>query len=309
MSALSPLELRSLDGVSWDALAAAFTAGFSGYAVPMSLTAPALAAMQRRRGSDAAASVGAFAGDELVGFALTCRDGAQLYNSGTGVIPARRGAGLARQLVERVIAAHVGAAGAAGSPGSPGAASYVLEVLDSNAPAIQLYRRLGFVETRGLQCWSLSAPPESPAPPAPPPASPALRRCPPEALAVYAEAAAAELELAPSWQNTLASIARADEPPLVLSASSSSPSSPSSPSPSALLVAFPSSGDVPFLHVRAAARRRGLGRQLLAAAAAQLGKPLRLINLDERVASVAHFLSAVGAARTVRQLEMRRPLP
>ncbi len=38
-------------------------------------------------------------------------------------------------------------------------------------------------------------------------------------------------------------------------------------------------------------------------------RPLRLINLDERVGSVAAFLSSAGATRTVCQLEMVRTLP
>lgn len=281
MTESSSLTLRSLEGLDWEALAAAFNAGFAGYAVPMTLTAGALAAMQRRRGYWAAGSVGAFAGDELVGFALTCRDGDRLYNSGTGVVPAHRGRGLARRLVEHVIT-HC----------SAGMTSYVLEVLDENAPAIALYRKLGFLETRGLQCWRYE--------PAAEPRQPLTVFGAPDLAAFAAAAAGAgELDLGPSWQNALASIERATEPYAVLGTAGGE----------GLVVAFPSSGDVPFLAVRAAARRRGLGSELLAGAAAHLGLPLRLINVDERAASVAAFLAAAGATRTVRQLEMIRPLP
>jgi hypothetical protein len=44
------IELRSLAGVGWKPLAAAFNAAFSDCVVPMSITANGLAAMQRRRG-------------------------------------------------------------------------------------------------------------------------------------------------------------------------------------------------------------------------------------------------------------------
>lgn len=287
MTESSSLTLRSLEGLDWEALAAAFNAGFAGYAVPMTLSAGALAAMQRRRGYWAAGSVGAFAGDELVGFALTCRDGARLYNSGTGVVPAHRGRGLARRLIEHVIEhaiEHVIRHGGAGMT------SYVLEVLDDNAPAIALYRKLGFLETRGLQCWRYE--------PAAEPRQPLTVFGAPD-LAAFAAAAAGELDLGPSWQNSLASIGRATEPYAVLGTAGGE----------GLLVAFPSNGDVPFFAVRAAARRRGLGRELLAGAAARLGLPLRLLNVDEGRASVAAFLTAAGATPTVRQLEMIRPLP
>lgn len=87
------IELRSLTNLGWAPLAHAFNAASADYVVPMSLDAAALEAMQRRRGYDADASFGAFDGDQLVAFVLTCREGDRAYNSGTGVLPARRGAG------------------------------------------------------------------------------------------------------------------------------------------------------------------------------------------------------------------------
>jgi hypothetical protein len=74
--------IRSLDGVGWDELADAFTEAFSDYAAPMQMTPAALATMQVRRGYVASNSFGAWEGSRLVGFALTCRDGARIYNSG-----------------------------------------------------------------------------------------------------------------------------------------------------------------------------------------------------------------------------------
>jgi GNAT superfamily N-acetyltransferase len=56
--------------------------------------------------------------------------------------------------------------------------------------------------------------------------------------------------------------------------------------------------------VHPAARRRGLGTQLLRGAATIVGKPLRIINVDEGASGIARFLAAAGAHRTVRQLEM-----
>ena len=113
--------------------------------------------------------------------------------------------------------------------------------------------------------------------------------------ALAAIAAGADLE--PSWQNSLASLRRAAEPAIALGDERGA------------AVVFPSSGDLPLLCVRRPDRRRGLGTRLLAAAAARAGRPLRILNLDERAAGVAAFLEAAGATRTVRQLEMVRELP
>lgn len=274
------IEIRSLAGVGWDALAAAFNAAFADYAVSMALSAEALAAMQRRRGYDAAASVGAFEGGQLAGFALTCLDGDRAYNSGTGVVPAHRRGGLARRLVDAVIER------------AP-ARRYVLEVIETNAPAIALYRDAGFAPVRRLQCWTFAPPGGTGAPPPSPPPpdlAPALEDL---------EALAADADLEPSWQNSLASLRRAAEPFVVLG----------DPRDGGAAVVFPASGDLPLLCVRRPDRRRGLGTRLLAAAAARAERPLRIINLDERAAGVAAFLDAAGATRTVRQLEMVRDLP
>jgi ribosomal protein S18 acetylase RimI-like enzyme len=322
------IELRPLDGVEWEALAAAFELAFSDYPVPMRMTGDALAAMQLRRGYQAACSFGAFAGGRLVGFSLTCVDGDAAYDSGTGVAPAFRRGGLARRLVEAALR----------SAAAAGQRRFVLEVLEENAPAAALYRRLGFVETRRLQCWSYAAPAAAVAVAAPAAlgqpvvageAVAAVLRplCAPapalvDALCAEVDVAiAAGAALAPSWQSSLASIRRAPEPHLTLA------------DEHGLAIVFPRTADLPLLYVRPASRRRGHGRRLLAAAHAALDAlaasadpggtaaapprsgppaaraPLRLLNLDERDVGVSGFLSALGAVRTVRQLEMQRPLP
>src|SRR4051812_20370098 len=99
------MEIRSLAGVGWEVLAAAFNAAFSDYAVAMAMTPAALADMQIRRGYVAQASFGAYDGDQLVGFVLTCRDGDRIYNSGTGVVPSHRRGGTGRALLDAVVAA------------------------------------------------------------------------------------------------------------------------------------------------------------------------------------------------------------
>jgi ribosomal protein S18 acetylase RimI-like enzyme len=282
-SAAPMLEIRSLAGVGWEPLAAAFNAAFSDYAVPMSLTADGLAAMQRRRGYAADASFGAYAGERLVGFVLTCRDGDRAYNSGTGVVPAHRGAGLGRRLVDAVIASVRGSA-----------RSYVLEVIETNEPAAALYRSAGFTEARRLQVWTFGHRDRDRGPA-------------PEDVPLIAapdlDAIAADADVEPPWQNSLASLRRAGLSP-----------SPEATEPCVALgdprgaaIVFPASADLPLLCVRREARRRGRGARLLAAAAARAARPVRMM-VDDRDAGIAAFLDAAGATRLVRQIEMVREL-
>jgi len=264
------MEIRSLAGVGWEALAAAFNAAFSDYVVPMSIAPAGLAAMQRRRGYAADASFGAFDGEQLVGFVFTCLDGDRAYNSGTGVAPAHRGGGLGRRLVDAVIASVRGRA-----------RSYALEVIETNEPAAALYRGAGFAVTRRLQVWTYAAPAGAPEVPAI--AAPDL------------DAIAADADVEPPWQNSLASLRRATEPYVALGDDRGA------------AIVFPASADLPLLCVRRDARRRGHGARLLAAAAARAPRPVRFM-VDDRDAGIAAFLAAAGATRLVRQLEMVREL-
>jgi len=271
-------DVRPLTGISFDTLAAAFNDAFSDYAVPMTMTAEALEMMQRRRGYVPEASLGAFDGERIVGFALTCIDGDRAYNSGTGVAVSHRRHGIARELMNRVselLAAR-------------GAISYLLEVIESNERAVALYRSVGFEERRRFQCWRhvgrASARPGG--------LKPALRVVEIANADLDAIASNADVELA--WQNSVVAIRRAIEPHVVLGDENGA------------VVFFPKSGDLPLLTVRRDARRCGIGTQLLAAAVARAGKPLRILNVDDRDRGIAAFMTATGAEPLVRQIEMIR---
>lgn len=255
-----------LDATPFEAIHHAFVAAFSDYIVPLSPTREQLDEMLTRRGWKPSLSPGAFDGDRLIGFVLNGTDGPLAYNSGTGVVPEARRAHLGRWLMESSIELLRDA----------GASSYALEVIRGNDAAHGLYRRLGFRETRDLQCWVYEGAQSEPI---------ALRDPDWERLRDW-------WDLAPSWQNTTASILRSRSDFQVLGGERG------------YVVVFPSSGDVPQLAVARDARRRGHGRQLLAAAAHVAGKPLRIMNVDARSGDVASFLERCGAKRTVQQIEM-----
>jgi ribosomal protein S18 acetylase RimI-like enzyme len=260
------IEIRSLEGVPYETLTAAFNDSFSDYAVPANWPVEYLKSVLIRRGFRPDVAVGAFDGDRLVGFVFNALHGDNAYNSGTGVVISHRRQGIARDLMQRSIETLP-------------AKRYVLEVIETNEKAAALYRSLGFEETRRLQCWSWAGVVED--------SRPRLSNL--HHIRTFCD-------VSPSWQNETHSILRANEPYVVVGDDDGG------------AIVFPSNGDVPQLAVRKEARRRGLGRNLLHAAAAQTKAPLRIMNIDDGDKGIATFLEKCNARRTVRQIEMHREL-
>ncbi|HEX9501708.1 MAG TPA: GNAT family N-acetyltransferase, partial [Thermoanaerobaculia bacterium] len=259
------IQIRSLAGVGFETMTAAFNDAFSDYDIPAKYTTEYLTNLVIRRGYRPDLAVGAFDGNRLVGFVFNCLDGDAAYNSGTGVAISHRRQGIARRLMQRSIETLP-------------ARRYILEVIDTNTRAAALYRELGFVETRQLQSWRFTRSECGALAP------PSRRR-----QAAALQRLRSWCDMTPSWQNDVASILRASEPYLILG------------DEDAGAVVFPSNGDVPILAVRPAARRRGKGRALLAEVARSVGKPLRIMNVEDRFEG---FLEHCGAEKFVRQLEM-----
>ena len=263
--------IRTLTPDDFESLHAAFTAAFSDYVVPLAPTREQLAEMFTRRGWVPELSVGAFDGDAMVAFTVNCVEDDRAYDSGTGVVPAHRGWRLGRDLMERSFELL-----------RERCSTYVLEVLESNTRAVELYRGTGFEVSRTFQCWSYESS-----------SRPVVESSRLEDLTTRR---LDDFEIQPSWQNSDASVARARQPYVTLG------------DERGYAIVFPDNGDLPQLVVRRDARRQGIGTKLLQSAAAIAGKPLRILNVDDRDAGIAAFLDAAGAKRTVRQLEMIRPL-
>lgn len=273
------MELVTLEGTPLEDVLEAFNASFAGYYVPFVLDEAKLERMLCRRGFDAALSVGAVENGRLAGFSLTgfgAWNGETAgYGSGTGVLPPFRSRGLAGRMIEH----------AAVLSRERGAPRYVLEVLVQNEPARRAYERSGFRAVRELSCWAVDEITPKSAVPAftvhdgfvPPPAAP-------------------ETSWHPSWQNSSESLARAIEPLLTIEAAGGA----------ARAVVAPESGDLAQFFVAPGARRRGLGRALLAKARSLSAVPLRILNVDASDAGTDAFLRSIGAREIARQVEMVR---
>ncbi len=134
------VEIRSLKGVPMDSLYQAFSEAFVDY--EMQLGQLELSKMLLRRGFDPHLSFGAFDGDRLVAFTFNgigkYLDLPTAYDTGTGTVKEYRGQGLAKQIFTHSIPYLKKA----------GVQRYLLEVLQHNEKAVNLYLKLGFEVTR-----------------------------------------------------------------------------------------------------------------------------------------------------------------
>jgi len=130
-----------------------FNAGFSDYVVPLQLDAAALRGHVRTNDLDLARSPVAIVAGEPAAFALVGIRGPDAWIGGMATAPAHRRSGLAAALLEH----------AAEAAAEAGCANLWLEVVDTNAPAVALYRRAGYDVVRDLIVWTLPA--GDPAPP------------------------------------------------------------------------------------------------------------------------------------------------
>ncbi len=268
---------RTLSDGDFDAVVACFNEAFSDYVVRFSLTSAQLREICARRAVDFELSVGAFDRDQLVGFTLNGFDGETAYDSGTGVIPSHRRKGLARGMMEHIMPILR----------DTGARRHLLEVIETNTRAIALYESLGFTTTRPMTCWKYETGKAT--------ADADIR------LIQAGDSFEGFLDVAPSWQNSTASVQRARDPRIILGVFEGHLLA-------GYAVVFPLTHDLAQLGVRRSHRHRGIGASLLERAAAEAGGMLRILNVDGRDEGIEAFLRARGAEQFIRQREMSRPL-
>lgn len=278
---IEAMRVDSLASTSFSAISSAFDEAFGDYSVAFAPSAGWLGEMMRRRGVRLDLSVGVWEEERLLAFTLNGL-GSWLgettgYDSGTGVVPDFRGRRLTALMLEKTEELLGGA----------GATQYLLEVLQSNDKAIRAYRGAGFETTRELRCWAFDAP----------------HAAAPTGV-VIAEGAAGDLrsmaamrDSQPSWQNSDESIERAGDPRVTLLARDSE-------GVAGRAILFPATNDLAQFAVAKRARRRGIGRALVAAARAKCGRSIRILNIDSHDAGTNAFLEAAGATEIVQQFEM-----
>jgi ribosomal protein S18 acetylase RimI-like enzyme len=171
---------RRLAETTMQDAAAAFTEGFQGYVVKFTISAEAFALRMAREDVDADASEVFFDGDKPAGTLLIARRGQRSRVSALGIGPTIRGQGLGTRVMTDAIAAAR----------ARGDEVLLLEVINSNLRARDLYLSLGFQMSRRQVGFSRSRT-------RPVPDGPAADECDGrEAFAMLSSFADAE----PTWQ-------------------------------------------------------------------------------------------------------------
>lgn len=140
---------NTLENVSIEKLQKTFVEAFSDYEVKLDLPLLKFKQMLERRGYDSKLSIGVLKNDILVAFLLNgirnWHGKLTAYDTGTAVIKNYRGQGITsnmflnvKQLLERIKVEQ-----------------YLLEVIQSNTSAVQLYKKQGFKILRNFECYKL----------------------------------------------------------------------------------------------------------------------------------------------------------
>lgn len=139
------MEFRTLDKADIAEILRILNLSFSDYIVPYQLSMEQFEEKISTENISFELSAGVFIKDKLVGLILhgVNENKTRVYNGGTGVIPKRRGKGIASMMFKHIIPILK----------SNKISSMVLEVLTTNTPAIECYEKIGFKIDRRLNCY------------------------------------------------------------------------------------------------------------------------------------------------------------
>lgn len=279
------IHFDTLSSISMEHLYDAFSAAFADYEIQISFEE--LNRMLKRRGYDPSLSFGAFDDGKLVAFTLNglgIFDGLPTaYDTGTGTLPNYRGKGLASSIFQYSIPFLKDA----------GVEQYLLEVLQHNQKAIDIYQKQGFRIARELKYFrqplnELTIKEKHLFPHF------TLRK-----IRLFRQNHITQFwDFTPSWQNGLESISRSINDFLMAGIFEGSK-----------LVGYcifdPETGDIAQIAVDREYRRMGLGSILLKDAVHSSRVDfLKLINTEDGCDSIDSFAAAAGLKLCGKQYEM-----
>jgi ribosomal protein S18 acetylase RimI-like enzyme len=285
---MNDLQIKTLAGTTAQKIHEAFIDAFSEYEVPIDMPLEKLQEMMKTRDLNPDFSVGCFDGDLLVGFILTGYreiNGQKVcYDGGTGVIKAyqRKGIGemMLKELLQRLKEKEV--------------TRFVLEVLENNTPAINLYEKYGFTKKRKLECFEIE--------------KQNLQRVPDPGLEITITNPARVVEneekfhlFQPTWQNETRSVINVKENYTLVSLSYSG---------RVLCYGYvhKNKGDIPQTGILEEWKIRGLEASLFTELAKQTeSEKLRVLNVEKNN-YLAETLGKLGFLNFVNQFEMVREI-
>jgi ribosomal protein S18 acetylase RimI-like enzyme len=266
-----------------------FVEAFSDYALDMSqYREETFLNRALKNGVDFDSSVGAYAGDRMIGYTLVGIDrwdGAPAaYDIGTGIVKAHRGKGIARGMFEHALP----------KLRERGVRKFLLEVLQENERAIKAYERTGFRITREFDCFVLKLGEVAAVEQALKDAD--IRELDRDRIELFGEA----LDWQPSWENSFASIIRIPDEILIRGMFISD-------APAGILVYYPALTWIMCLAVQRSHRRRGIGTALVRNLLESLSGAIRtvkLVNVPHSDSGMISFLERLGFELYVSQYEM-----
>jgi ribosomal protein S18 acetylase RimI-like enzyme len=281
---------QTLEKISIEALYKTFLEAFSDYAMRFQLSLEDYRNMLKRRGFNPNVSIGAFHDNKLVGFVLNglreIEGQLTAYDVMTGIVPSSRKQGLSKEMFRFALETFTEA----------DVNQYILEVLQENKTAFNIYQKQGFKIARSFDVFKLEQPIDSPQ----------NDSCKIEFVSEFSDEQWLLLqtfwEAKPSWQNAIQSIKNISEVFLY-----------------ALIIieekivgygiVDKKTGDVPQFAVHATYQKHGIEQQLFSALLNKTEKTvLSLTNIDTRLGSLIVLLQDIGFKRTTSQYEMIKEL-
>ncbi len=290
----SDLEFRFLSRDMMPQIHNAFSKAFEDYAMDSSqVTERILTNRAIKNGVSFENSIGAFDGDELVGFTLVGleeRDaGLAAYDIATGIVKEHRGKGLAGAMFQKLKF----------KLSSQDVRHFYLEVLQVNTAAVRAYEKAGFLIVRELDSYRL--PEETPWEIQDVPENVFIGEASREELA----AAESFLDWQPSWENTFASLRRIPDDLLLIKAEVDGELA-------GIAGFYPTLGWIVTLAVDKKHRRKKIGTFLLDELYIRVHEEfpnMKIINIDYQDKGMANFLKKQGFVDLVNQYEMMYTLP
>jgi ribosomal protein S18 acetylase RimI-like enzyme len=279
------IDYSTLENTSIEKLHEAFLEAFSDYQVKMDLPLLTLENMLKRRGYVAEASIGASENDTLVGFLLNgirpWNGKLTAYDTGTGVIKTHRRQGITSSMFLSTKELLI----------EKGVEQYLLEVIQSNTSAVQLYKKQGFEILREFLCFNLDKNEYTP-----------ITTYETIHLDRIDEDKWIELkrfwDFNPSWQNSIDSV-NAAAGAFVYSMVSVDDN----------IVGYgiidKNTGDIPQIAVDKNYRGRGIGRSIFTDLLKSTeSNNIKILNVDDKCSSMRDFLLHLGFNHFVSQYEM-----
>ncbi len=275
---------RLLSDEDSDSLYDCFLAAFADYEVDLRMSREEFQQRLVRDNVRLKMSAGAFDGERMIGF---CINGAgewqgkwTAYDAGTGVIPAYRGRGVAKELFAFLEPRFK----------DVGIVQYLLEVLTSNVRAATLYRKLGFQDTRRLAVFRSETPIEKSK-------EVAIRNVEEPDWILYQSF----WDSYPSWQNSVEAVERIGNERIIVEARVDGECV-------GYGVMFRPAASSMQLAVAREQRRRGLGSAILSALEHEVPGRLKINNIDQQLTPALAFYEANGYKQVLSQYEMMKTL-